>query len=50
MEITVRHPEHFKEKTPSSELGFGRVFTDHMFMMDYSREEGWHDARIITVY
>ena len=47
MEITVKHPEKFKEKTPSSQLGFGRVFTDHMFMMDYSREEGWHDARII---
>ena len=47
MEITVKHPEKFKEKTPSSQLGFGRVFTDHMFMMDYSREDGWHDARII---
>ena len=47
MEITVKHPEQFKEKTPSSQLGFGRVFTDHMFMMDYSREDGWHDARII---
>ncbi len=29
------------------ELGFGKVFTDHMFIMDYNREEGWHDARIV---
>ncbi|MBQ1217580.1 MAG: branched-chain amino acid aminotransferase [Clostridia bacterium] len=36
-----------KEKPDSSTLGFGKVFTDHMFMMDYSREAGWHDARII---
>jgi len=36
-----------KEKPDSSTLGFGKFFTDHMFMMDYSREEGWHDARIV---
>ena len=36
-----------KEKPDSSTLGFGKFFSDHMFMMDYSAEEGWHDARII---
>lgn len=36
-----------KVKPDSSTLGFGKFFTDHMFMMDYSREEGWHDARIV---
>ncbi len=30
-----------------SKLGFGKIFTDHMFMMDYSREKGWYDARIV---
>ncbi len=30
-----------------SKLGFGRIFTDHMFMMDYSSEKGWYDARIV---
>ena len=35
------------EKPASDKLGFGRHFTDHMFMMDYSRTEGWHDARIV---
>ena len=34
-------------KADESNLGFGHVFTDHMFIMDYSREEGWHDARIV---
>lgn len=27
-------------------LGFGRFFTDHMFVMEYSKEKGWHNARI----
>ncbi len=29
------------------ELGFGHVFTDHMFIMDYMKGEGWLNARII---
>jgi len=29
-----------------SELGFGRHFADHMFLMNYNPEQGWHDARI----
>lgn len=30
-----------------SALGFGRIFTDHMFIMNYDEGEGWHDARIV---
>ena len=30
-----------------SKLGFGKIFTDHMFIMDYSEDLGWHDARIV---
>jgi branched-chain amino acid aminotransferase len=30
-----------------SKLGFGKVFSDHMFMMDYDKGQGWHDARIV---
>ena len=30
-----------------SKLGFGKIFTDHMFLMDYNPEQGWHDARIV---
>lgn len=32
---------------PTKNLGFGKIFSDHMFMADYSRDEGWHDARIV---
>ena len=28
-------------------LGFGHIFTDHMFVMDYTEGQGWHDARIV---
>lgn len=28
-------------------LGFGQIFTDHMFIMDYEDGKGWHDARIV---
>jgi branched-chain amino acid aminotransferase len=28
-------------------LGFGKIFTDHMFIMNYTEGKGWHDARIV---
>ena len=30
-----------------SSLGFGRIFSDHMFIMNYKKGQGWQDARII---
>ena len=30
-----------------SKLGFGKVFTDHMFVMDWDADLGWHDARVV---
>ncbi len=30
-----------------SKLGFGQTFSDHMFLMDYTRGQGWHDPRIV---
>ena len=47
MEIKFIKNENPAIKPDSSNLGFGKIFTDHMFIMDYSREEGWHDARIV---
>ena len=36
-----------KEKpTDESTLGFGKIFTDHMFIVEYTEGIGWHDARI----
>lgn len=29
-----------------SDPGFGRYFTDHMVVIRWSAEEGWHDARV----
>ena len=31
---------------PGQKLGFGKIFTDHMFVMNYTEGKGWHDARI----
>ncbi len=36
-----------KEKPDTAGLGFGKVFTDHMFRMEYTKEEGWHNAEIV---
>lgn len=46
MEIKINKSTNLKQKPEDSTLGFGKIFTDHMFIMDYSTEEGWHDARI----
>ena len=35
-----------KRKPKDSELTFGTVFTDHMFVMDFQEEKGWYDPRI----
>ncbi len=36
-----------KAKPDPNTLGFGEVFTDYMFTMDFSKKEGWHNAQII---
>ena len=47
MNISITKTTCPKEKPDSSTLGFGKIFTDHMFMMDWSSEKGWYDARIV---
>ena len=47
MKISITKTTCPKEKPDSSTLGFGKIFTDHMFMMDYNSEKGWYNARII---
>lgn len=32
---------------PEDPLGFGTVFTDHMFMMNYKVGKGWFDPRVV---
>ncbi|MDC3415219.1 branched-chain amino acid aminotransferase [Aquibacillus sp. 3ASR75-11] len=36
-----------KKKPNQDQLEFGRTFTDHMFVMDYSNEKGWYNPRIM---
>lgn len=41
-------PDKLKAKPQDeSALGFGKIFTDHMFVADYTEGQGWHDARIV---
>ncbi len=48
MEIKVTRTTSPKAKpTDESKLGFGKIFTDHMFLMNYDEGQGWHDARIV---
>ena len=49
MEIKVNpvKPEQLKQKpTDESRLGFGEIFTDHMFLMDYEKGNGWFNPRV----
>lgn len=47
-EIKVVLSTSLKEKPQDeSKLGFGSIFTDHMFLMDYEDGKGWHSPRIV---
>ena len=47
MDIKFVKADKLKEKPDPSTLGFGKLFTDYMFIMDWTKEEGWKDARIV---
>lgn len=48
MEMNVTLTTAPKQKPQDeSQLGFGRIFTDHMFLMDYRKGEGWFNPRIV---
>lgn len=44
MKITLS--THRKQKPADSELGFGQFFSDHMYLLDYDSQHGWHNPRI----
>ncbi len=46
MQITIEKTKSPKPKPDQNNLGFGRLFSDHMFIMDYSEGKGWHSPRI----
>lgn len=45
--ITITLAATKKDKPDFNNLQFGRYFTDHMFVMDYEENKGWHDAKIV---
>ncbi len=47
-QIPVRRTTQPKAKPQGSDLGFGKYFTDHMFLLDYTAGKGWHDPRIVA--
>lgn len=48
LDIKVEKTKNPKEIPGKDDpLVFGTIFTDHMYIMDYNPEQGWHDPRII---
>ena len=47
LDIRIEKRTDLKEKPDMSTVAFGRTFTDHMFLMDYTPERGWFDPRIV---
>ncbi len=46
--IKIELSANLKEKpADESKLSFGDLFTDHMFIMNYTEGQGWHDPRIV---
>lgn len=47
MEIKFLETNELKKKPEDeSNLGFGTIFSDYMFIMRYTEGKGWHDAQI----
>lgn len=47
MKIKVVKTTEPKAKPKMDNLPFGKLFSDHMFVMDYEEGKGWHDPRIV---
>lgn len=45
-DIKVTLTKNPKEKPDQNNLGFGKFFSDHMFIMDWNEEKGWYNPRI----
>jgi branched-chain amino acid aminotransferase len=43
----TRNSNPAAKPAPDQALGFGQIFTDHMFVMDYVDGKGWIDPRIV---
>ena len=48
LDIKITKTTHPKQKpADETKLGFGKKFSDHMFVMDYTEGKGWFDPRIV---
>ena len=48
LDIKIERTQNPQPKpVPGQKLGFGKIFTDHMFVMNYTEGQGWHDPRIV---
>src|SRR5215470_1435345 len=45
--IPIERTENPRPRPPETNLGFGRFFTDHMFVMDWAPQKGWHGDRVV---
>ena len=44
--IRINRSTTRKPKPKDADLGFGQIFTDHMFLADFQEEKGWYDPRV----
>jgi branched-chain amino acid aminotransferase len=44
--IRITKATSLKPKPKDADLGFGQIFTDHMFLADFQEEKGWYDPRV----
>lgn len=47
MEIKIVKTAMLREMPAEEKLGFGKVFTDHMLLVDWNTDKGWYGARIV---
>ncbi len=45
--IQIFKNEQPKAKPDAQNLGFGKYFTDHMFLLNYETGKGWFDPRVV---
>jgi len=45
--IHIEPGDYGEPSFPDKDLGFGRYFTDRMFIQHYTPKNGWHDASIV---
>lgn len=46
-QFSIEKTANPKNKPDPKDLSFGTIFTDHMFLMNYHKDKGWYDGRIV---